>query len=270
MEVSNPERERPELARFPDHVRDVEVVIRPLPKTSTNDRRQVANDETGDDEMLTGRVLAYAATALVMAGAPAQAEIVSFTANGAFADAPGPLAGTPLSVSFAWNTSVRPVPGRVESPFGPQVGPVYATNPLVGPVTFTGSFGTLSYADVPFSARFEPTETRLFLDYVVSPFPGPLRIASIRFSLPFISDPYGTDLPADLSGKSAFVTLVEPGVSDTISGATVVFAPSVSAVPEPATWAMMLIGFGTVGALVRRRKVRTTIVFVQPSRAVRG
>ena len=33
------------------------------------------------------------------------------------------------------------------------------------------------------------------------------------------------------------------------------------AVPEPATWAMMLIGVGAVGASVRRRKVKTTVAY---------
>jgi hypothetical protein len=28
-----------------------------------------------------------------------------------------------------------------------------------------------------------------------------------------------------------------------------------AAVPEPATWAMMIVGFGGVGALMRRRRV---------------
>ena len=30
--------------------------------------------------------------------------------------------------------------------------------------------------------------------------------------------------------------------------------PRPNAVPEPATWAMMLLGFGTVGFLIRRRR----------------
>ena len=34
------------------------------------------------------------------------------------------------------------------------------------------------------------------------------------------------------------------------------FAESVSAVPEPATWAMMLIGFGAIGGTMRARKRR--------------
>ncbi|MEN2785530.1 NF038122 family metalloprotease [Sphingomonas qilianensis] len=36
------------------------------------------------------------------------------------------------------------------------------------------------------------------------------------------------------------------------------FAP---AIPEPATWAMMLAGFGMIGGSMRRRKIRTTVSF---------
>lgn len=34
---------------------------------------------------------------------------------------------------------------------------------------------------------------------------------------------------------------------------------SVAAVPEPSSWAMMLMGFGTMGAALRRRRLLTTI-----------
>ncbi|MFD1789864.1 FxDxF family PEP-CTERM protein [Sphingomonas floccifaciens] len=50
-------------------------------------------------------------------------------------------------------------------------------------------------------------------------------------------------------------TLFVSGTSggDAAFAGTLSFA-STSAVPEPATWAMMLIGFGAVGATMRRRK----------------
>jgi hypothetical protein len=35
----------------------------------------------------------------------------------------------------------------------------------------------------------------------------------------------------------------------------------VAAVPEPATWAMMLIGFGGIGSALRRRKVKPAVQF---------
>jgi PEP-CTERM motif len=39
------------------------------------------------------------------------------------------------------------------------------------------------------------------------------------------------------------------------------FSAAVSAVPEPATWAIMLLGFGTIGFALRRAKVRTNVSF---------
>ena len=40
------------------------------------------------------------------------------------------------------------------------------------------------------------------------------------------------------------------------------FSPVAGAVPEPATWAMMLVGFGGIGFAMRRRsKVRTTVSY---------
>lgn len=42
----------------------------------------------------------------------------------------------------------------------------------------------------------------------------------------------------------------------------VLFAPAVSAVPEPASWAMMLIGFGAVGLSMRYRRRKVSVSYV--------
>ena len=50
--------------------------------------------------------------------------------------------------------------------------------------------------------------------------------------------------------------------SDGSSLATGMLSANVSAVPEPATWAMMIIGFGAIGGAMRRRNaVRTRVSY---------
>ncbi len=66
----------------------------------------------------------------------------------------------------------------------------------------------------------------------------------------------GTDVSATYifrTNATAFTT----GTFGVINGSTfsgLAFAPAVSAVPEPATWAMMFFGFAIVGSALRRRK----------------
>lgn len=42
---------------------------------------------------------------------------------------------------------------------------------------------------------------------------------------------------------------------------TLTVSNAVAAVPEPASWAMMLVGFGAMGFAMRRRKVSTTVSY---------
>ena len=45
------------------------------------------------------------------------------------------------------------------------------------------------------------------------------------------------------------------------TGATLTISAVAAAVPEPATWAMMLVGFGMMGATMRYRRRSTTTVY---------
>ena len=63
---------------------------------------------------------------------------------------------------------------------------------------------------------------------------------------------------------SLTVTAVQPSATflwPTIDNLTLAQAPTAAAVPEPATWGMMILGFGMIGAAARSRKTKTTVSF---------
>lgn len=58
---------------------------------------------------------------------------------------------------------------------------------------------------------------------------------------------FDADPDVEVSGRNAQTYNYDRSISFTLSGVT-------GAVPEPATWAMMILGFGVVGAALRRRR----------------
>ncbi|PZQ62568.1 MAG: hypothetical protein DI570_10260 [Phenylobacterium zucineum] len=61
---------------------------------------------------------------------------------------------------------------------------------------------------------------------------------------------------SDGSRAEGFLRAVA-GQADASTFVTERFIPGGGAVPEPATWAMLILGFGAVGAVVRRRGALT-------------
>ncbi|WP_233151140.1 PEPxxWA-CTERM sorting domain-containing protein [Sphingomonas mollis] len=66
----------------------------------------------------------------------------------------------------------------------------------------------------------------------------------------------------DATPTSLTMSLNSTGASGFSSSSTLAIPPVVAAVPEPATWAMMLIGFGMVGGAARYRRRSTKAAFV--------
>lgn len=65
----------------------------------------------------------------------------------------------------------------------------------------------------------------------------------------------GFDLGGDLAGRTLTgATITSNGYETLILGATVVSPQVQSGVPEPATWSLMIAGFGLVGGTMRRRR----------------
>jgi hypothetical protein len=73
--------------------------------------------------------------------------------------------------------------------------------------------------------------------------------------------PYSINLSADVQAQSFVVgdaaNSVFASVDPTLSvpdGYSIFFSEGISAVPEPSTWAMMILGFAGIGWMAYRRK----------------
>ncbi len=89
-----------------------------------------------------------------------------------------------------------------------------------------------------------------------------LTLSSLDFGTPITNVTFTTSLTGVTRTFTAnsvtFNWVNQPIPASTYLSAAFVTA---SAVPEPATWGMMIVGFGMIGAASRSRKVKTTVSF---------
>jgi hypothetical protein len=83
---------------------------------------------------------------------------------------------------------------------------------------------------------------------------------SNSFSLYLLGTTVDTFLGYGATATSLTLSFNSTGGSAYSTAATLAVPPSAPSVPEPATWAMTLIGFGAMGAALRRRP-RTSVSF---------
>ena len=201
-----------------------------------------------------------ATAALLMAGS-AQAAVVTFTtpiavpnnfdgvyinfltgATGITASSvPGwdfnPYA-TAAGLSFFWSATPTAGGGVASSTTGPYLnlapGAVVSSASTFAAVTATTA-----------TAAFQTTGTHVlgfrFYNEATS---------AVNYGYLTMTNTASTGFPATITGWSFENT----GAAITVGGAS-------AAVPEPATWGMMILGFGMIGAAARSRKVRTTVKF---------
>ena len=63
----------------------------------------------------------------------------------------------------------------------------------------------------------------------------------------------------DAGGADTIIAAFHPNIEVTSVGGSI-SAPAVGGVPEPASWALMLMGFGLIGSAVRGRKLAVSAV----------
>ena len=92
--------------------------------------------------------------------------------------------------------------------------------------------------------------------------------SSVIFSA--LGEPFGSSLTVSFSGMLGSSTAVTGGAESEFifsravnAGGSIVGSEAsvVAPVPEPATWAMMLLGFGAVGGAARYRRRKTDVAF---------
>lgn len=130
------------------------------------------------------------------------------------------------------------------------------SNPFSEILTFTTDVGGMLNILVSTTATSPLNDTDFSRAFLTgSGISGMVSIAQI------LGDPNETLALNDFQiGPGTFTIMLQgtPGTANGALGGTVAFQAGAvaAAVPEPATWAMMLLGFGAIGASMRRRRAR--------------
>lgn len=146
----------------------------------------------------------------------------------------------------------------VGGPFGAASGTVFQDFTLsqAGALSYGFDAGTIFFGGFPFDVGF----TFRIDDTILFNAPPVFVSDSVSFSYyPLVTRIEGSVPLAAGTHRVAFdisrsATLFGRGVAFVIDDIETQFTPSaVAAVPEPSTWAMLILGFGAVGAGMRRR-----------------
>jgi hypothetical protein len=152
-----------------------------------------------------------------------------------FGDGPGGAAGDVLTLSgsftYDWTTNTNAISGSALTATG---GPAAGTYDLTG-----YNFGILDYVLAGNPATPLPLGEQWAIDIQV----GPLD---------------GSTSPLAITGESLFITNTGTSYHEIGPAGDVVL--EVAAVPEPSTWAMMILGFAGLGFMAYRRKSKPALM----------
>lgn len=187
-----------------------------------------------------------------LASAPVNAEILTFQFGGVVNSTSNPSVADQFTGSFAYDTSVPSSAGNLGSSI---YNALYAYSFDSG--QFSTSVGFNSSNDLQITDSFTGSDQLLIRVYQLN--------SSYSSAITFL-DYSGTAftstaLPSTLSlSQFDSATIVLFGADGPIRGTITSLSQVKSAVPELSTWAMMMVGFAVVGAMMRYRRRQTAMV----------
>ena len=201
---------------------------------------------------MIGRVMAGGALALVVAGSAGATTFGPATGAIAVLASPtvtlGAISGTAvfnsLAALFGATGSLTSASGS-----GSVLGTLDFSN-TVGTVVPDAVSGFMSFADTSGGSFLFDVATVKTLSYATSP-------TSTSITLYLLGTVSDANLGLTSAPTSETLTVNRTGTSAFSASATIAAPPSLG-VPEPAAWAMMLMGFGFGGAVIRHRARKQT------------
>jgi hypothetical protein len=179
--------------------------------------------------------IAFRSTPSFMNGANYGNVIINFSTT-SFGDE----SGTPLSATFANN-------------IGADVTNVYS-----GAISFAApsTTGFEYIINLQHAFAYDPSKGNLLVDFLI---PNGTPVTGPGFFLASY-DTANTENDGVFSVNSVFDGNATVGTANTAAAITQFEGTAISAVPEPSTWAMMILGFAGVGFMVYRRKSNSVAV----------
>ena len=194
------------------------------------------------------------AAALAAMPAAASADVIGgvFTASGFTLDDPNPPftnAQGSYSVDFDKSTNT----GQLQS-FSLDIGNLHYGLSDTNLFTPLSSDGTKTYREFDFTGKNSDTSNSPYINTYANDFHLALVFDPLTLALTTFPDRNGVQTPGILRYTTASTTDDPPNSYGGLWGSTTLSVTPIGSVPEPATWAMMLLGFGFVGAAMRRQR----------------
>ncbi|MFZ4689379.1 MAG: PEPxxWA-CTERM sorting domain-containing protein [Polymorphobacter sp.] len=233
---------------------------------------------------MTGRFARLAAAALVLGTAltPARATVVTMQMSGFFRAIPNlGFGNNPFSAVLTYDLDALSYTNIISPTFSNVH---YGSQTPDGPALGTGTFSLTS-------DYFSFTTQRVFVNYTRETQCSPLNIvggcAQFQMTMGSANDSYATRLTFTTTDIATFSGPFLPGVAPSSTSVTyaelyvrnplgdriafigreqiepnapfsqLAFGPAAGGVPEPASWALLITGFGLTGGVMRRRRAAT-------------